>query len=123
MMTKTELKMHLNRLRNLLQEIQFYTGNMTENDFRKNEEVKEHTYMTLQAIGQSAREIDQHYEGDVSLEMPMTVISQLRNSRFNQVMEMNHQQVFGIIKKDLPEIGESVDELIQTLNQEELAQN
>lgn len=112
-MTEIEFTIHLNRISDLIQETIFYTDSITENDFRRNEDLKERVYFMLQEIGQIANEIVAYGEAEEKRAIPASILSSLKTAHYNLHVELNDQNVFNIVKNDLPKIQKEIRETIQ----------
>lgn len=106
MMENEILTQHLQRIIDEIADLEAVTANVSYEDFVQDETAKEQVYEQMQEIGEIAREIlDQE---ELPEDLPLGALKNLRNARFNQEAEINHQAVYYLVKEDFPEI---VDEI------------
>ncbi len=107
MMQLQETIQHLNRIVDLIAQVNAQTDGMTYEDFRKNEPVKETVFEYLQEIGQAARELSENQK--LPPEINVEPLVRLRNARYNQEAETGQQQVFNMLP-DLRVIAEDIEQ-------------
>jgi uncharacterized protein with HEPN domain len=95
------------------------TDKMSQDDFIKNTEAKERTYFMLQEIGHNANDIVNHLEVNEKEHNLLSVLKPLRTARYNLQSEINDQMVFDIIKRDLPEVQQTISKTFVGLQSEE----
>ena len=108
MMHLQETIQHLNRIVDLIAQVNAQTSGMSYEDFRRNEPVKETVFEYLQEIGQASRELSENQK--LPPEIDIEPLVKLRNARYNQEAETGQQQVFNM----LPELRVFAEEIEQS---------
>lgn len=115
-MKKVEYTHYLNRISELIRDISLNMENISEDQFRKNTELKERIYFMLQEIGQQADEILRYYNENEYEQNTLALLKSLKTARLNLLQELNDQMIFSIIKNDFPDIQQKIT---QTINEAE----
>lgn len=103
-----EQQQHLQNILSGIEEIQAAVDGMTYESFRQEEQVKEDVYMKLQMVGEAAYELSNASDTVEGLNFSTDLLSEFRNARYNEEAEVSHQQVWGIIQQDFPEIHDQI---------------
>ena len=117
-MDSSALRVQLKRISDLMLELLFLTEHTSEEEFRKNEGLKEKTYFALQEIGQMAMEMDGYVQSDDMIDLPLEPLKALGGAMYNQEQEFGHLQVFNLIKNDFPLLQERIQTMLDTYSKE-----
>lgn len=102
------LQQHLNTLVGNISSLRKLVENMTYEDFRKEEQVKETAYSYLQEIGQISNEIVNNNER-LEIDFDINTLVAFSNARYNQEAEMAHRSVWSVITNDLSIIADEIE--------------
>jgi len=110
---RIEFQQHQNYILHIIHQLIIEASGISEEDFRKNEPLKERVTSQLQDIGQAAYEILQ-LNKDNSIEFDKSIydkLSLLRNSKFHQEAEFGLiGGVWNIVKNDIKEFERLLEE-------------
>ena len=119
MMEKIELQQYLNRISNLIRDINSLVDLKSEDYFRHEPDMKERVYFMMQEIGRNADEVVKHYYGSEQNDEFIPLLTSLKTAQHNLVNELNDQVVYGMIKNDFPEIQKNISQKLRELDIEE----
>jgi len=119
MMNKLELQQYLNRISNLIRDIDSLIDLKSEDYFRQEPDVKERIYFMMQEIGRNADEVVKYYYGSEQNSEIMPLLTSLKTAQHNLVNELNDQVVYSVIRNDFPEIQKNVTKTLRELDIEE----
>ncbi|WP_425391522.1 HepT-like ribonuclease domain-containing protein [Ekhidna sp.] len=108
-MEKDNIQIQLNRILDNITAVRKLTEQMSYQDFEQNEPAKETVYAQLQEIGQAAYEIENQTNESLTSNFDISVLSSLRNARYNMEAEIDHRNTWALIKGDLVTIGEEME--------------
>jgi len=91
-----------------------YTKEIEYDDFTKNSMLVEACVFNLSQIGELANKIDQEFE-ESNASIPWRVMYGLRNKIVHDYEGVNLILIWDIVKEDLPELKNQLEELNQTL--------
>lgn len=109
-MEREEIKQHLNNIIGIIADIQDYIKGMNYEDFTTDQQLRENVYEDLQQIGQAADELSNRGDDMVENDDAINRLSNLKFARYNETMEIDHHSVWNIIRQDLPEIAEEIEQ-------------
>jgi len=118
-MKTQEFQHYLNLISDLIRDIMINTDKMSQDDFVKDDEIKERTYFMLQEIGQYANDIVNHSKVNEREHNLLSVLKPLRTARHHLQSEINDQMVFDLIKRDLPEVQQIISKTLLDLQTKE----
>mgnify|MGYP001093496662 CR=1 FL=1 len=116
-MTLEEKQYHLNTISNAIMEIESYSAEMDYNQFTKAEQAKRIIGRNLQVIGNEVM-FTKDFLQDEFTEFDFETLERMKHANYNSEAEMMLYPVFDIIKKDLPEIRERINEVSLRLDRE-----
>jgi len=108
MVNTEELKLKITNITDLINDILAETEKTDYNDFSHDEQLKERVFSQLQEIGQSSYEISQDLKVIYDNKNIFDNLSNFRNARYNQVAEMELNNVWNLIQNNFKEIEEEL---------------
>jgi uncharacterized protein with HEPN domain len=119
MMNKIELQQFLNRISNLIRDVDASLAQQSQDNFRMEPDVKERVYFMLQEIGRNSEEVVAYYYGEEQNSELFPLLTSLKTAKYHLFNELNDQVVFNIVKNELPNIQKNVNKKLRELDVEE----
>ena len=98
---------HLNNIANYISEIESYVQGMEYPDFEDEEEVRITVMENLQHIGQAATLLSDDFTSQFT-DVDYHVLDSFKAAKFNESLEIGHQQIWNIIQNDLPQFRDLI---------------
>ncbi len=107
-------KVRLQHIHDAIKEINSYTANISFKEFKSNSMMIYASVKQLEIIGEAASKITKHFIKLYS-EIEWREIIALRNLLVHEYFGIDEEIIWGIIKKDLPELQIKVNRILEQI--------
>lgn len=115
---KHRLVDYLNHILQAIERIDRYTKDIDEVSFLRNEMIQDAVVRNIEIIGEGSHNIETHFP-EFALshpELPLAFAYQMRNAVAHGYFKVDLEIVWRTIEKDLPYLGELVNEALESMN-------
>lgn len=102
-----DYKLFIKDIEKSINQIEEYTKNISEEEFKKNLQIQDSIIRRLEIIGEASKRIPSSVR-ELNKEIPWRKISLFRDFIIHSYFEASLNRIWIIIKKDLPEIKEKI---------------
>ncbi|MEK6873254.1 MAG: DUF86 domain-containing protein [Nanoarchaeota archaeon] len=108
---KREYKLYLNDIKECINYIEEYMGEISEDNFKKNKLLQDAVIRRLEIIGEASRNIPRALK-EKNKHVPWFEMSQFRDLIAHGYFEVSLSKVWKVFKDDLPNIKKAMENII-----------
>jgi len=108
---KRDIRVYLDDILESIGKIQNYTENISEEQFKKNDQLHDAVLRRFAIIGEAIKHVPEDFKKDHQ-EIPWRDISGMRDVLIHEYFGVRLERVWNTIKDDLPELKEKIKRLL-----------
>ncbi|WKN32086.1 DUF86 domain-containing protein [Porifericola rhodea] len=114
---KEEDQVHLSNISTMINEIDAYIGSMEYDQFSREESIRQSVATNLQQIGEAADLLSDEFKENFT-SVDYNVLNALKRAKFDEAWEVDHRQIWNVVKNDLPEFRNVIETRSEQLDQQ-----
>lgn len=118
-MKRRSIYLYINDILDSIEKAQTFSGNMSFEEFNRDEKTQYAVIRTLEIIGEASKKIPQEIKSNYS-DIPWKQISGIRDILIHEYFGINTKIIWKTIKEDLPFLKEKISKILNDFNSDKL---